>query len=91
MRRFAFSQDRKLPDAEPTAMDYQRNGEDGVAIRMAFENGQGHQRANFNELETAAALIGYCAKLKVPIPRQGRKAVRLVNGELTLQIDVPQR
>jgi len=91
MRRFAYSQDRKLPQGEPSALDFHGKGEDGVSVKLAF-NTDGETRAiTFTELETAAALIGYCAKLKVPVPRQGRKSVRLKNGDLALQIDVPQR
>lgn len=88
MRRFAASQERELPAGELADVTYAKANQDGVHVKLAFRNGSHQKELNFNEFETAAALIGYCASAKVPIPRQGRKSVRLVGGDLALQVDV---
>jgi hypothetical protein len=86
LRRFAETQERTLPNGGLLSVDYHPGGAEGVGVSLSFDGNGG--RTWFTALETAAALIAHCRKVKVPIPRQGQKSVRLVDGELTLQIDL---
>jgi hypothetical protein len=86
LRRFAETQERALPGNGVVSVDYRPAGPEGVAVALAFDGNGG--RTWFTALETAAALINHCRKVRVPIPRQGQKSVRLADGELMLQIDI---
>ncbi len=43
---------------------------------------------NFKYAEIAAALMGYCMNLKIPLPKAGKKAVFAKDGNLFLNIKI---
>ena len=89
LRRFAEEQERTLPSSKVTGIEYNDQTEEGVGARVTFENVP--RPTHFTALETAAALIAYCRKLRVPIPKQGRKSLHTQKNNLILQIDVKPR
>jgi hypothetical protein len=89
LRRFAEDHERSLPDQSVTSIDYDTHSEEGVTARVHF--GDAQRPTHFTPLELAAALIAHCRKVRVPIPRQGRKSLHESNGNLVLQIDLKPR
>lgn len=47
--------------------------------------------AVFRSTQIAAALLLMCLRQRIPMPRNATKRLRLVNGELTLDLIVPAR
>jgi hypothetical protein len=89
LRTFAEDQSRALPSSKVTGIEYDGQTEEGVGARVSFENVA--RPTHFTALETAAALIAYCRKVRVPIPKQGRKSLHKQKNNLILQIDVKAR
>jgi hypothetical protein len=86
LRRFAEDQQRALPSSQVTAVEYDKETDEGVGARVRFENVP--RPTHFTPLEMAAALIAYCRRVRVPIPKQGQKSLHMTKAGLTLQIDV---
>ena len=89
LRTFAEEQSRTLPSSKVTGIEYDGQTEEGVGARVSFENVP--RPTHFTALETAAALIAYCRKVRVPIPKQGQKSLHKQKNNLILQIDVKAR
>jgi hypothetical protein len=89
LRRFAEEQERPLPSNKLAAIEYDGQTEEGVSARVRFENLP--RPTHFTALEMAAALIAYCRKVRVPIPKQGQKSLHKSKDNLVLQIDVRAR
>jgi hypothetical protein len=89
LRRFAEEHERTLPSTKVAAVEYGDQTEEGVGARVRFENVP--RPTHFTALETAAALIAYCRKLRVPIPKNGQKSLHKQKTDLILQIDVKPR
>jgi len=89
LRGFAETQDRSLPSGKVAAIEYDTQTEEGVGARVKFENAP--RSTHFTALELAAALIAYCRRVRVPIPKQGEKSLHTTKHDLVLQIDVKQR
>jgi hypothetical protein len=89
LRRFAEDQQRNMPDSKVTGIAYDAESDEGVSARIQFENIK--RPMHFTALEMAAALIAYCRKVRVPIPKQGQKSLHKQKDTLVLQIDVKPR
>ncbi|MBK1670938.1 hypothetical protein CKO28_23275 [Rhodovibrio sodomensis] len=89
LRRFAQEQQRTMPDGKVTGIAYDVESDEGVSARVQFEDVK--PPMHFTALEMAAALIAYCRKVQVPIPKQGQKSLHRHNDTLVLQIDVKPR
>ena len=63
----------------------------GNALPLALIAGPCAMESRAHALETAAALIAYCRKLRVPIPKNGQKSLHKQKTDLVLQIDVKPR
>jgi len=43
---------------------------------------------NFSNPEIAAAMMGYCMYLKIPLPKSGKKSLQVIDNELYLNIKI---
>ncbi len=102
-RRLTFNHP-ELPEAmetcgEKLAKEFQR----GLVVAMAtetidgafhfsfeiFDASKGKARhASVPETDVQDALIDYCVKRRIPMPRDSQKSVRTVNGKLCLDIQI---
>lgn len=89
LRNFAADHARTLPDGKVAAIEYHDQTEEGVGAQVKFENVA--RPTHFTPLETAAALIAYCRKIRVPIPKQGQKSILKQKDTLILQLDIKAR
>jgi hypothetical protein len=89
LRQFAEEQERALPGNRVTSIEYDAQGTEGVGARVSFQDIA--RPTHFTALELAAALIAYCRKVQVPIPKQGQKSLHKSTAGLFLQIDVPSK
>lgn len=64
------------------------NSADAVSISLEVfdvaSNSTG--KVNYAHPEVAAALLGYCMRLKIPLPKAGKKAVVSRNDQMYLRI-----
>ncbi|MBK1697155.1 hypothetical protein [Rhodovibrio salinarum] len=89
LRTFAEAHERTLPRSQVASIEYDGQTEEGVSARIKFENVP--RPTHFTALEMTAALIAYCHKTHVPIPKQGQKSLYKAKGNVILQIDVKSR
>ena len=89
LRAFAAEQARTLPTSKVASIQYHDQTEEGVGAQVQFENVA--RPTHFTALEMAAALIAYCRKIRVPIPKQGQKSILKQKDALILQLDIKAR
>lgn len=68
-------------------------GENGTAVRVELV-GNGESAGNNLEIdpeEVQAALVRFCVRRKVPLPKNSKKTVGQMNGKICLDIQVPRR
>lgn len=64
------------------------NSEEAISIVLEVFDVESNQtgKVNYAPPEVAASLLGYCMKLKIPLPKAGKKAVVSRNGQVYLRI-----
>ena len=70
--------------------EFQLNEESPISITLkVFDVNAGKAGSvNYAYPEMAAALMGYCMHLKIPLPRAGKKSLQSKNGQLYLNIKI---
>lgn len=79
---FAEATDRGLPKGRVKQVNLTRDKE--VRATLQFEPDD--EKATFNEYEMAVAMLRFCAKQNIPVPKRGQKAVSIADGAVRLSI-----
>lgn len=67
---------------------FEINSVDAVSVKLEVFDAANNRTGtvDYAHPEVAAALLGYCMKLKIPLPKAGKKAVVNKNGQTYLRI-----
>ena len=84
---FCIKSARPLPDEPFDEIEVAGSGE----IKITLGVRQGKVQMTFQEHEVAAAIIGYCAKKKIPIARRSLKSLRSTRHSVSLHLETARR
>ncbi len=82
---------KPLPPGMLKSFEVQKEPDIGVIIKVT-EDATGEEKVvNLAAGTIGAAMIAYCQRLRVPLPRNAEKSLLISNGVLQLRVDVRGR
>lgn len=79
-------QDSKMPAGAITACMVKDEADGIVHVQMLSENGE-PATYSVRHAEVGAALLRFCRDAKIPIPKRGKKSLKVVGEDIALYIE----
>ena len=86
MMQFSGRKGLKFTVENITEFELKADGEIAISMKV-FDSAEGKAgTVDYDQAQIAAALMGYCMGLNIPLPKAGKKAVMAMDGILYLNI-----
>jgi hypothetical protein len=82
---------KPLPPGMLKSFEVQKEPDIGVVIKVTEDSTGAEKVVNLAAGTIGAAMIAYCQRLRVPLPRNAEKSLLISNGVLQLRVDVRGR
>ena len=82
---------KPLPPGMLKSFEVQKEPDIGVIIKVTEDSTGEEKVVNLAAGTIGAAMIAYCQRLRVPLPRNAEKSLLISNGVLQLRVDVRGR
>ena len=86
---FSSSKDTPVPKGELVTVEL--NEESELFVRLEYETAtKDVTEISLSRDQLAAALISYCSKRRIPVPRSAQKNLKVEKGKICLFVHVPE-
>lgn len=82
---------KPLPPGILKSFDVQKEPDIAVIVKVTDDSSGEEKVVNISAGTIGAAMIAYCQRLRVPLPRTAEKSLLVSNGVLQLRVDVRGR
>ena len=75
-----------LPESRIRGVKIEKGAETKILIVLAAAEGTGTETIEIRLAEIAAALIKFCGRKRIPLPKRANKSIGVENGQVSLML-----
>lgn len=82
---------QQLPPGNIVGCTLVDRGQTAVSVEITSERNGEAQNVEITPEEVSEALVGYCIRRKIPLPKDAKKLINQMGGDICLDVHVPLR